>query len=150
MRKITRIILHCSASPNLKELSVEDIRKEHMMVRKFSDIGYHFVIEPNGLICGGRPIEREGAHCEGENFDSIGVCLIGLDRFTAEQFTSLRVLFNSLLGRYQIPIDKIYCHYEFSSAKKQGKTCPNISHEDLISWYSSTDVTSISKYLLDL
>lgn len=148
MRKITRIILHCSASKNLQEKTVEEIREEHKK-RGFSDIGYHFIIQPNGLICTGRDCNKEGAHCEKENHDSIGICLVGTDHFTAEQFNSLRVLLNSIIGKYKISIDKIFCHYEFPSAIKQGKTCPNMKKEDIISWYGRTDVTSISKYLVD-
>ena len=41
------------------------------------DIGYHFVIQRNGEVDEGRPIEQTGAHVKGHNHDSIGICYIG-------------------------------------------------------------------------
>ena len=76
MRKINKIIVHCSATPEGKEFSVETIRKWHLK-RGWSDIGYHFVIDLKGELHEGRPVERTGAHVKGHNFDSIGVCYIG-------------------------------------------------------------------------
>ena len=43
MRKINKIILHCSATPEGREHNVEDIRRWHLR-RGFSDIGYHYLI----------------------------------------------------------------------------------------------------------
>ena len=44
MRKINKIIIHCSATPEQREVSVETIRKWHLQ-RGFNDIGYHYVID---------------------------------------------------------------------------------------------------------
>jgi N-acetylmuramoyl-L-alanine amidase len=81
MREIKRVILHCSATPEGKEYSVETIRKWHTDPkpggRGWSDIGYHFVIHLHGVIESGRPFDKPGAHTRGENRDSIGVCYIG-------------------------------------------------------------------------
>lgn len=38
------------------------IKDYHLDVSGFGDIGYHFVIEPDGTIYQGRPLERSGAH----------------------------------------------------------------------------------------
>ena len=76
MRKITKIIVHCSATPEGKDYSVDTIRDWHL-ARGWRDIGYHFVIYRNGEIAEGRPIEQSGAHCKGENYCSIGICYIG-------------------------------------------------------------------------
>ena len=77
MREINRIILHCSATPEGRDVSTETIRNWHMLDRGWSDIGYHFVVLLDGTIEAGRPLDKAGAHCKGHNADSIGVCYIG-------------------------------------------------------------------------
>lgn len=77
MRTITLIIIHCSATPEGRSLSFEECRRDHIMHRHFRDIGYHFYITRNGTVHDGRPIEKVGAHCEGHNSHSIGICYEG-------------------------------------------------------------------------
>lgn len=74
MRTITLIIIHCSATPEGRSLSFEECRRDHIMHRHFRDIGYHFYITRDGTVHDGRPIEKVGAHCEGHNSHSIGIC----------------------------------------------------------------------------
>jgi len=74
---IARIIVHCSATPPDMSIGVSEIRDWHVNQNKWSDIGYHFVIKRGGLIQQGRDIELAGAHAEGHNSDSIGICLVG-------------------------------------------------------------------------
>lgn len=77
MRTITLIIIHCSATPEGRSLSFEECRRDHIMHRHFRDIGYHFYITCDGTVHDGRPIEKVGAHCEGHNSHSIGICYEG-------------------------------------------------------------------------
>ncbi len=77
MRTITLIIIHCSATPEGRSLSFEECRRDHIMHRHFRDIGYHFYITRDGTVHDGRPIEKVGAHCEGHNSNSIGICYEG-------------------------------------------------------------------------
>lgn len=77
MRTITLIIIHCSATPEGRSLSSEECRRDHIMHRHFRDIGYHFYITRDGTVHDGRPIEKVGAHCEGHNSHSIGICYEG-------------------------------------------------------------------------
>jgi N-acetylmuramoyl-L-alanine amidase len=132
MRKpsdITRIIVHCSDSPNDRDIGVKEIREWHRS-RGFRDIGYHFVIRRNGEVEPGRLIKTVGAHCVGFNSDSIGVCLVGKDSFTPAQFNALRALVATLRKDY--PIQEIKGHREYLSAIKQGKTCPNFNVKDVL------------------
>ena len=76
MRTIDKIIIHCSDSPEGRNDKAEDIRKWHKQ-RGFKDIGYHYVIDLDGTVEQGRPIEQAGAHCTGHNAHSIGICYIG-------------------------------------------------------------------------
>lgn len=132
--KPQKVILHCTASKNGLDYPIELIRKEHL-ARGFLDVGYHVVIQPSGEIEHGRGLTSVGAHCEGENQDSIGIALVGLDRFTKAQFVSLRGVLDGITMIYDIEPWNLRCHYEFDSAKKQGKTCPNIMVGNLITWY---------------
>ncbi len=76
MRKINKIIIHCTATAEGKDYSVETIRKWHLK-RGWRDIGYHFLIQRDGTVEEGRPIEMTGAHTKGQNWDSIGIAYVG-------------------------------------------------------------------------
>ena len=77
MRNIDKIIIHCSATKEGVAVSTATIRNWHIKGRGWSDIGYHYVIQLDGTIDYGRPINRIGAHTKGENENSIGICYIG-------------------------------------------------------------------------
>ena len=76
MRKIDKVIIHCSATPEGKDYTVEDIDRWHRE-RGFDCIGYHYVIYRDGSVHKGRDVAKIGAHCKGQNANSIGVCYIG-------------------------------------------------------------------------
>lgn len=75
-RKITEIIIHCSATPDGKDYTVDDIRRWHKQ-RGYSDVGYHYIVYRNGQLVQGRDINVIGAHASGHNAHSIGICYIG-------------------------------------------------------------------------
>lgn len=125
-RRITEIIVHCSATPEGKDYTVNDIRRWHKQ-QGWSDIGYHYVIYRNGHIEPGRDIDISGAHCEGHNSNSIGVCYIGgvarngktaKDTRTLAQKAAMLSLLKDLRELY--PGAKIYGHRDFAH-----KDCPS-------------------------
>ena len=61
-RRIDKIIVHCSATPEGEGYTVEQIRKDHR-AQGWSDIGYHYVIYRDGSIHDGRDVDIQGAHC---------------------------------------------------------------------------------------
>ena len=77
MREINRIIIHCSATPEGRDIDAATIKDWHVNGNGWSDIGYHYVIKLNGEIESGRPLDIAGAHVKGHNSDSIGICYIG-------------------------------------------------------------------------
>lgn len=106
MRKITEIIVHCSATEHNENYGVAQIRKWHM-TKGWKDCGYHYVIKLDGTIEIGRPIEQIGAHCKGHNRNSIGICYIGglynsrpCDTRTTFQRNALRSLIKRLHVEY--------------------------------------------------
>jgi len=134
MRDLNRIILHCAATPEGIEVSVDTIRKWHTdpppQGNGWSDIGYHYVIHIDGLTEIGRPVSIQGAHVSGENEDSIGVCYVGgvdndlvpQDTMTVEQEISFVELVKSL--RLTFGYLSVHGHNEYSS-----KACPSFSVE---------------------
>lgn len=126
MRKITEIIIHCAATPEGKDFTVQQIDAWHRQ-RGFKCIGYHFVIYRDGSIHNGRPLSQIGAHCSGHNANSIGICYIGgcakdgktpKDTRTEEQKAALKELVGKL--RQQFPHATIHGHNEYAA-----KACPS-------------------------
>lgn len=91
MRAIRHIVIHCAATPNGKPFTIEDIDRWHRE-RGWRCVGYHFVIELDGTVRRGRDVAEIGAHVLGSNADSIGICMIGMDRFTPAQWAALAQL----------------------------------------------------------
>ena len=130
MRKIDKIIIHCSATMEGKNFSVQDIATWHIE-KGLKNIGYHFVINLDGTIKKGRPIEESGAHCLGQNKNSIGICYIGgidkngqpKDTRTAAQVRAMDNLLKDLLDelRFIQPglIITVHGHREYAN-----KACP--------------------------
>ena len=77
MRDINRIIIHCSATPEGRDIDAATIKDWHVNGNGWSDIGYHYVIKLNAEIESGRPLDVTGAHVKGHNKDSIGICYVG-------------------------------------------------------------------------
>ena len=77
MRQINKIIIHCSATREGENYTVDTIRSWHVDGRGWSDIGYHFYIDLYGEIHKGRDIAKIGAHVKGMNRNSIGICYCG-------------------------------------------------------------------------
>ena len=135
MRTLSRIILHCSATPEGREASVDTIRAWHTdpppQGNGWSDIGYHYVIHLDGITEVGRPVSIQGAHVSGENEDSIGVCYIGgldagmtpKDTMTVQQEIAFVELVKSL--RLTFGYLSVHGHNEYSS-----KACPSFSVEE--------------------
>lgn len=127
-RNIREIIVHCSATPDGKDFTVDDIRKWHK-ARGFSDVGYHYIVYRDGSVHDGRSVHLVGAHCTNHNANSIGVCYIGgvatdgktpKDTRTPQQKEALLTLLKQLKSLY--PQAKIYGHRNFSN-----KACPSFA-----------------------
>lgn len=127
-RKSTKkIILHCSATPEGRDIKAKDILQWHKQ-RGFETIGYHYVIDLDGKVEQGRNESMVGAHCTNHNYDSIGICYVGgcdkkmqpRDTRTQAQKDALLDLVFLLLQKYHLTIDDVYCHNQFAS-----KACPS-------------------------
>ena len=127
MRQINKIIIHCSATREGQDIPIETIKKWHVEGRGWSDIGYHFYIDINGNIQMGRNIAKIGAHCKGQNRNSIGICYCGgveadgktpKDTRTDEQKNALLAVLRTLKAMYPEAI--IHSHSDYAN-----KACPS-------------------------
>ena len=136
MRKINEIIIHCSATrpgwmiKSSIDKQVAEIKRWHVKLNGWSDIGYHYIIGRNGEVRLGRAVERVGAHTRGRNKNSIGICLIGgygsaatdsfEDHFTSKQWDVLHGLLNKLEDDYGTV--GVHGHNEYAA-----KGCPGFN-----------------------
>jgi len=126
VRELNRIILHCTATPSWREVSVDEIRRWHVEGNGWSDIGYHYVILLDGTVARGRPLDVAGAHVKGHNKDSIGVVYVGGTDVTGQPQDTLNS--NQLFGLYKVVTSlrnlfgplTLHGHNEFSD-----KACPS-------------------------
>ena len=139
MRDINLIVVHCSATPEGKHFSTETIKDWHVNGNKWSDIGYHYVVELDGKVRNGRPLERAGAHVRGFNKNSIGICYVGgmtadmkrpKDTRNLKQTESLLNLLLELKERF--PNAVIRGHRDYSP-----KACPSFDASSEYEWISS-------------
>lgn len=119
MRRIDYIVVHCSATIEGKNFTAADIDRWHKN-RGWSAIGYHYVIDLDGLLEEGRPEWKIGAHVKGKNRHSLGVCYIGgldknkapKDTRTKAQKQGLQNLIEHLKVKY--PNAAVLGHRDFS------------------------------------
>jgi N-acetylmuramoyl-L-alanine amidase len=138
MRKINKIIVHCSVSHFGNRDLIDEWHKE----RGFDEVGYHYVIcnpywdmlsfkehkpnwENDGLLQTGRAVKKIGAHARGHNTGSIGICLIGVDLFTGRQLITLFNHIKFLKEHLCAKDTQVLGHHELDSKK----TCPNLNME---------------------
>jgi len=76
MNKADLIVIHCSATKENDDYTVENLERDHLR-RGFSGIGYHVYIrrDGNSHLC--RPLNKKGAHVKGFNAFSWGICYEG-------------------------------------------------------------------------
>lgn len=125
MRPVSEIIIHCSATPEGRAVTVKEIDRWHRQ-RGFAEIGYHYVIYLDGTVAEGRPIDKAGAHCSGHNARSVGICYVGgcdrdmkpKDTRTSAQRKALISLVDEMKKRF--PGATVHGHNEFAA-----KACPS-------------------------
>ena len=140
MRAINCIVWHCSGTKDGKPVSLDALIAAHK-ARGFRTVGYHWIIEPDGKVVQGRPESEAGAHVEGFNANTIGICMIGSEKFTAAAWASARTLALDLEKRH--PKATAKGHRDFSpDLNRDGKiqkcewikTCPGFDVHD---WYEA-------------
>lgn len=136
---IDAIVIHCSATRAGQDVRASDIDKWHRE-RGFAMIGYNYVIDLDGKVETGRPLSRDGAHCNtagvsGKSYNrhSIGICYVGgldkdgkpADTRTPEQKLSMLNLVCKLMDEFP-NIVEVIGHRDASPDKnKDGRITSN-------------------------
>lgn len=143
------LVVHCSATPANRDIGVAEVRAMHKK-QGWRDVGYHYVIRRDGRVEKGRPDSEPGAHVQGYNSKSLGVCLVGGVKpdmsaecnFTAEQFRALRTLLNNLKVTH--PHAQVCGHRDLSPDRNHDgritptewmKECPSFDVADFLRDY---------------
>ncbi len=124
LRKATnKIIVHHAA---MKSCGVLKIHASHQR-QGWTGIGYHYLVRKNGKVYEGRPVNTIGAHCSGENTDSIGICFEGdftTDKMPTKQLKAGQELIAYLTKLYGLSMDDVYRHKDFNATACPGKNFP--------------------------
>ena len=155
MRKITRYILHYlgwpkDSAPTKGQQTVNEIKTVHLR-RGYHNIGYHYLIDQNGIVYDGRPDAQEGAHCLGFNPGSIGInIMLKVGETPSDKAIKALVgLLRELKSAYGCPISSktIYGHCDFLATACPGLLYPRI--KEIIKFTNDnnfkTSVDSIDK-----
>jgi N-acetyl-anhydromuramyl-L-alanine amidase AmpD len=131
--RVKFIVVHCSATPPDAKVDAREIDRWHRM-KGWLMIGYHWVIKRDGTVEQGRKPDQPGAHAEGFNDKSIGICLAGgvnakgdpEDNFTWEQKSSLLSVIAG--SRVLYPKAEVLGHRDLPGVRK---ACPSF---DVRAW----------------
>jgi len=128
--KVKYIVIHCADTLASMDIGAKEIDEWHK-ARGWDKIGYHFVIRRSGKVEKGRDLNIVGAHVEGHNSESVGVCLVGgakkgadgkiypENNFTPEQWATLKNLLLWLIAKF--PGASIIGHNDLTNKK----ACPS-------------------------
>jgi len=129
MGRISRITIHHDAmfttetSRAWAANRIRGIQRAHFS-RGWADIGYHFVIDPNGRIWEARPLKYQGAHVSNHNEGNIGIVVLGdfdQQAVNSAQKISLKALVDHFCKTHRIPKTRIYTHGELNTTACPGK-----------------------------
>lgn len=76
-KPVDTIVIHHSATRVLPLQEALEAFRRHHKSKGWLDIGYHYLIHPDGSWCVGREPKYIGSHVKGMNDGKIGICLIG-------------------------------------------------------------------------
>ena len=142
--KTSLIVIHHAEA---KECSIADIHRWHLDYR-WSGCGYHYFIRKDGSIYIGRPEDTIGAHCRGNNIQSIGICLEGnfnKEDIQIKQINALVKLCKDIMTRYNI--EEIREHRELFQTDCPGKKFPLEEIKRKIHTKKIIDILGLQKYL---
>jgi hypothetical protein len=166
-RRVDTIVIHCSASASGRWLHGHDgqpgwrdpatvidgwhavrgfrrtLAARSRLNMMLTSIGYHWVVDLDGVVYTGRHPDEAGAHVAGHNAHSLGICLVGgaepAARYTPEQWYSLMRLVRALAS----PARQVLGHRDLSpdvdgdgvvEPREFLKTCPGF---DVRAWLAS-------------
>ncbi len=152
--KPSRIIWHHSA--------INDDKAQFVRINKYHEersfpvsrlgyyVGYHYLIEPDGRVIKCREETEIGAHDQGENVNSLGICLAGNFslRYPSEaQIASAALLIKEIRSRWQIPVTRIEPHRWDDDTECPGTLLPD---NFLINEFLKREGSIFTKYFYEV
>ena len=119
------VVIHHSGNSGMKKPSL--IEELHLIDHNWDDVGYHYLVHPEGRIYEGRSIVYKGSHVRGKNTGKIGILMMGDydeqwwdddDSLTAKHLSTLRSLIITL--KVHFPLVTLGGHKDFLA----GYSCP--------------------------
>jgi hypothetical protein len=125
--KVSKVIIHHSASVDGRTQNWGEIRRYHTVNKGWLDIGYHYGIELVDYdyeVLIGRFENEKGAHCPTQNDKSLGICMVGNFQKTPvpnEQWAKCIKLVRQLMKNHNLTKADIYGHRDFRDTACPGK-----------------------------
>lgn len=130
MNGVNRITVHHSAiiSASVRGKAdaarmMDTIRRGHL-TQGWADIGYHYVIDPQGRIWEGRSVRFQGAHVKENNEHNLGIMCMGnfdMERPSPETLAALDAFVADRMRAYNISINRVYTHQEIKPTACPGR-----------------------------
>jgi hypothetical protein len=130
MNGVTRITVHHDAIPNTDVSTMDDAARRLNAIRKghigegWVDIGYHYIIDPQGRLWEGRTTRLQGAHVRNQNEHNLGVMVMGnfdLQRPTPQALGTLDLFVCEQMRRYGVPLSRVFTHREIGASQCPGR-----------------------------
>lgn len=147
MTPITSITVHHTAMPPPGKYGtiaqLKQIQDIHTQDKGWADVGYHFLIDPNGEIWEGRRLIFQGAHAGGAaNIGNVGVCLMGnfeTSRVPPAQMQALSDLVAALRNQFDVPKSEVRTHREWKAT-----ACPGQHLHRAVVGYRSDPIATLA------
>ena len=108
---------------------LELIRRSHVDTRGWADIGYHYIVDPEGRVWEGRPVTLQGAHVKRHNLHNLGILVLGnfeVQRPTIAASTSLEQFLVEQMHRFRVPVSRVHTHLELAATACPGRNLQRI------------------------
>lgn len=117
---------HYPANFDAAVLEMQFIQDYHQNAKNWNDIGYHFLIDPQGTIFEGRPISVVGAHVLNRNTGNVGISIMGnyhppaKDVFTARTQDSFVSVGRYVRNAYAVTPANFFAHRDIGASDCPG------------------------------
>ena len=100
--RVKKVVVHHTTGTYRDASTVRSIQRFHQVDRNWADVGYNFLVAPDGTIYEGRGWGVQGAHARGYNSNSIGIAYIGDGRLPVpdKAFGAISYLIDKALERF--------------------------------------------------
>lgn len=136
MNGISRITVHHDGMPPANLRAKADVASRLELIRRahvgnhddggknWADIGYHYVIDPQGRVWEGRAVRFQGAHVRNNNEHNLGIMVLGNfdeQKPTPEALSTLDAFLADRMRACRIGLDRVYTHQEINATACPGK-----------------------------